>query len=334
MKIKLCSNCKNGLLCFLIFTIAFTACKKESQSLSQQVYESNTSDIATDGVLTVQPIKRPPTTQQSFIPNGGTATVRYKFTSQQHVLLDSLDFSATADIAYITIGSQSYFNHNGSINCNLISSIDAGSSVVLNAQIHYNDVDSASSGSISRLVLKGINYQTDEKNIHSFQIENGAAAPIFCRVNNIPHIKLQKPQGDFLRFGFQEIIELVLTGDTNWVLQSLPLRTYCDTLPEAFGSRYFVCYNNQKIKVGDMTFNFPQPTDKVVHFTNGFQHVAGDSEVLKIYVITYNFGGTMVTTLMEPLTSFDWADGLGKVIKGNLNSRFYNEQTGVSVFQQ
>ena len=144
MKTKRFLDFKNSILCFWLFILMFTACKKESAPLNQQVYAFNSSDIATDGIVTVQPVKRPPTTQQSFIPNGGTATVQYKFTSQQHVLLYSLEFSTTVDIAYITIDSQSYSNNNGTINCNSVSSIDPDGSVVLDVQIHYNDVDSAS----------------------------------------------------------------------------------------------------------------------------------------------------------------------------------------------
>ena len=68
----------------------------------------------------------------------------------------------------------------------------------------------------------------------------------------------------------------------------------------------------------------------VINFTGGFHHEAGKTEILKIFGKATGPKG--IFTNLFPLSSLKWKDGLGVLIPGAKNGKFFKEDTGQSVF--
>ena len=81
-----------------------------------------------------------------------------------------------------------------------------------------------------------------------------------------------------------------------------------------------------------MVFNPNHTAQSVIHFTGGFKHTPGKTEVIKIYRYLSQQYNTDILTQLLPLSSFVWTDGLGKLINGKLNAKYYKDQSGQSVY--
>ena len=70
--------------------------------------------------------------------------------------------------------------------------------------------------------------------------------------------------------------------------------------------------------------------DAIIHFEDAFKHIAGNTEVLKIFAPVFGANDLILTSMSAD--NFRWIDDLGVVIPGPKNSKFYKEQTGQAVF--
>jgi hypothetical protein len=153
----------------------------------------------------------------------------------------------------------------------------------------------------------------------------------------MPHILFQDPDNDTLQNGFKQIIKIQLTGDTAWSLKKLPLNLwspYLRTIPQ---SKLIVKYKGDKIAVSDpIQLNPNSRIETVISFDNRFKHVAGETEILKIYAKTPYLGkkGNTIFTIMYPLSSLVWVDGLGAKMGGDKNAMFFKEETGDATYDE
>ena len=58
-----------------------------------------------------------------------------------------------------------------------------------------------------------------------------------------------------------------------------------------------------------ITFNVDDQAQSVLRFTNGFKHIPGKTEVLKIYAnLPVGYRDALISTYMGNLNSFVWKD--------------------------
>jgi len=319
-----------------LFTLNFMSCKKDYVPADSGVVNAtNTSDLyASDGTLAVQLSILPPTTPQSFIANGGTSIVQYQLTSTIGLLDISASFTATYPaIEYAYFGGVGY-NYGGKLGIDPFASFTSSGSITTSGEIHYRPVDSSTSGTIAQLRMNWLSYLNYNNQSYSFNTGAAGVAPGMCLVNNIPHIMFRDPTDDTLKNGYSEIAQVDLTGDTDWVLNSLPVNLYSPNVVSIPASKLMVRSSGQKVEVTSKLFqlNPNSNAQTVLHFTVGFKHHAEKTETLKIFanVPPAYRHNTLMGTTMSPLNSFVWTDGLGKLINGSLNAKYYKEQTGAA----
>ena len=147
--------------------------------------------------------------------------------------------------------------------------------------------------------------------------------PNICIVNNIAHIAFYPPKKYYVYpNGYVEIAKVLLSGDTSWTLNSLPTECY-DTRNGAplGGASIAKC---KGLIVGKYR-------DGAIRFDSGFKHLAGQTDTIRLYSKIQIGGGQYLATSMWDLNYFEWVDGVGGLITGDLNAKFYKEQTGVAV---
>jgi hypothetical protein len=98
-----------------------------------------------------------------------------------------------------------------------------GSGYVIQTQAIYLPVDSTTSGSIVHLNFQNLTYRTAEETYYSLYMGSAIKAQDMCLVNNIPHISFQDPGNTVLANDYSELADIKLTGDTDWVLNTLPV---------------------------------------------------------------------------------------------------------------
>jgi len=154
-----------------------------------------------------------------------------------------------------------------------------------------------------------------------------------CLVNNVPHMSFQNPLFDTLRNGYTGIAEVKLTGDTNWVLNKLPLN-FASFTAAVLKCKLIVKCKGKTVttKSDSVQVDYGWTGQTTIQFVGGFTHQAGNSEILKIYAAVAPRGGTprILTTRLSPLDKLEWIDGLGKILPGSKNAKFFKEPTGQS----
>jgi len=99
-----------------------------------------------------------------------------------------------------------------------------------------------------------------------------------------------------------------------------------------FDSKLIVISGGQEVLTVSTAINLGAgfTAQTVINFTGGFHHTAGKTEILKIFAQATGPKG--IITRLSPLASFKWKDGLGVLIPGAKNSKFFKEDSGKSVF--
>ena len=322
--------------------IIFQGCKKEG-IISHVTAEKGLADksvlFESDGIITVETNILPPVTQQTFIINGCTSTASFQIVSSQHIVIEDAYFSAEYPLiqyAYSPHIGVAVNHASGQMGLVGVGEAD-GNGITIPMEIFYTTVDSSTSGSVARLNLTGLLYRTDDEIYHSFSPINAVPAQPMCLVNNIPHILFQDPESDSLNNGYKEIAEIKLTGDTDWILNALPLNLWSPYFANIPKSRLTIKYRGSKIATSDPIQLDPNSrVQTVINFPDGFKHTAGKKELLKIFANApeTGTGGNSIITNMYPLNSFAWTDRSGALIPGEKNVQFFKQNTGQSTFQQ
>lgn len=329
---------KNYPLCVCAIIIFFNACKKDDlPATNKNVLTATDKSLSkTDGTITVQTGILPPVTQQSFIANGCSSNAEFQIASSKHILISQLFFSATypliQSINITNLGSEP--NARGTITYNGSGPfINAGEGLSLKAQVNYINVDATMSGKIAQLSLTRIVYRTDDEIYHDFYPDNSGKAQSMCLVNNIPRITFTDPvYGDTISNGFKQIAIIKFDGDTGWVLNDMPLHLASLFTGVIRKSQLIVKCNNKIVaRTDSVSLSEGSTAETSVHFSNGFKHIAGKTEVLNVYAPVSGFYDVVVTT-MAPLSSFTWKDDFGVTLPGVKNIKFYKTQTGQATF--
>jgi hypothetical protein len=312
-------------------------CKKEDLSPPQPNNSKVTSSamselVASDGIITVQAGILPPATQQSFIPNGAFSLAEFQVTSSQHVFLYSGAFNATSPLIAGLVAGNFYFNDNGVCPVNSLGGdVYPDQGMILPIEVVYNAVDNITSGSVGKLSIKNLEYRTDDEVYHMFYPNKSVEAPDICVVNNIPHLQFTDPENKKLVNGYIEIADVKLSGDTGWTLNALPL-SLSSFNSAVSDSKLIIRSGGEDVPTSGAPIylgaGFTAQT--VINFTGGFQHTKGKTEILKIFAQATGPKG--IITRLSPLASFKWKDGLGVLIAGTKNGKFFKEDTGQSVF--
>ena len=321
----------NTKLCFalLIAGSILFGCKKDMQQTGN-VSTGTHSNYSSDGVLTVQVSINPPVTQQTFISNtegGNVSYTGYDMNASKLVYIDYFQVTATYP-AISVIGSVS--NVNGQTSIPINTQMYAGQPHNIPISIVYKNVDSSTTPTVTTCRLNMVNYHTGDFTNCGLPVDKTSGSAFsMCLVNNIAHITFQDPsQYKVLNNGSVEFAEVVLTGDTAWTLNSLPINYYFSDFSIGNYPTKIVAKYNGTIIGSDTSLT---GHDAVIPFKRGFKHVAGQSEVIKIYGfgMSVNGGGFFITE-MGDLNGLIWKDGLGGLIPGKLNAQFYKEQGGSS----
>jgi hypothetical protein len=323
--------------------IIFQRCKKEGIISKPVTAEKGLADksvlFESDGIITVETNILPPVTQQTFITNGCTSAASFQIVSSQHIVIEDAYFSAEYPLiqyAYSPHIGVAVNHDSGQMGLVGVGEADENG-ISIPMEIFYTAVDSNTSGSVARLNLTGLLYRTDDEVYHSFSPINAVPAQPMCLVNNIPHILFQNPGSDSLNNGYKEIAEIKLTGDTDWILNALPLNLWSPFIANIPSSKLIVKSHGSKIASSDLLQLDPNSrVQTVINFPDGFKHAAGKKELLKIFadVTETGIGGNPIITNMYPLNSFAWTDGSGALISGEKNVQFFKQNTGQSTFQQ
>jgi hypothetical protein len=299
------------------------------------------SDFVTDNLITVETSIMAPVTPQSFVANGQSSMAVFQITAAQSATIDQGYFSGTFPaIQYITspeIGVA--VSHNGKMGLIGLGILPAGSGMNLPVDIYYAPVDSSTSGTTAQLSFTGLTYKTNDGINHDFFPKNVIRAQTMCLVNNIPHILISNPTSTTpIDTDYHQVARIELTGDTSWVLNSLPLMLSAPTLANIPLSQLIIKSNGKTVKTNSQAIQLGvnSKAQTVINFTGGFKHTGGQKDVLVVYAKTPTIGqgNNPITTTMYPLSSFVWTDGLGVKISGSKNDRFYKEQTGKGTFFQ
>ena len=319
----------------MLAVFLLTACKKEDLPVSK-VTASEKSDVASDGIVSVQ-AGILGATQQTFIPNGSTSKAVFQVVSSQHILLESGSFGATYPfIEYLVPDISSAFpNNGGTCSGNFLVFLSGNSGIAITTEQHYLDVDNSTSGAVVHLNFQSLTYRTDDELYHQLYIGNKIKAQDMCLVFNVPHLQFRNPPFDTLQNGLTEIAELKLTGDTNWVLNKLPLN-FASFSTEILRCKLLVKYKGKNVstKSDSVQVDYGGTGQTTIQFIGGFKHTAGASEILKIYAPIDKSGGPhrILRTRLFPLDGFEWVDGVGAILPGTKNAKFFKEPTGQSEF--
>jgi len=325
--------------------VLFCSCEKD---LTQENTAStaikaapSSSAFVTDNLVTVETSIMAPVTPQSFVANGQSSLAVFQITAAQSATIDQGYFSGTYPaIQYVTsenIGVA--VSHNGKMGFTGLGIIPAGSGINLPVEVFYAPVDSTTSGTTAQLSFTGLTYETNDGLNHDFFPKTTIKAQTMCLVNNIPHILFSNPTSTAaIDTDYHQVAKIELTGDTSWVLNSLPLMLSAPTLANIPSSQLIIKNQAKTIKTTSQAIQLSvnSKAQTVINFTGGFKHLAGQKEVLSVYAKTPTIGqrNNPIVTTMYPLSSFAWADGLGAKITGSKNDRFYKEQTGQATYKQ
>jgi len=344
MKIRL-PHFQRNLILAGSSAILFCSCEKEytpknAAGTAVQAAPSS-SAFVTDNLVTMETSIMAPVTPQSFVANGQSSLAIFQITAAQAATIDQGYFSGTYPaIQYITseeIGVA--VSHNGKMGLLGLGIIPAGSGVNLPVQVYYAPVDSATSGTTAQLSFTGVTYETNDGLNHDFTPKAAIKAQTMCLVNNIPHILFSNPTSTaVIETDYHQVAKIELTGDTSWVLNSLPLMLSAPTLANIPQSQLIIKNQAKTVNTTSQAIQLGvnSKAQTVINFTGGFKHTAGQKEVLSVYAKTPTIGqgNNPIVTTMYPLSSFVWTDGLGAKIAGSKNDKFYKEQTGQAAFKQ
>jgi hypothetical protein len=176
--------------------------------------------------------------------------------------------------------------------------------------------------------LKWIDYHTNDYTPHDLIVDSiSGTCPPVCIVNNIAHLTFQSVRYHPNPNGYTEVAKVLLTGDTTWTLNSLPIEAYDAIGQNLTPGGLIAKYNG--VVVGKV-FGGSGLT-RMIKFKGGFIHTAYKTDTLKIFGYKYTIGGgQQVEITMGDLNYFEWVDGVGGLITGDLNAKFYKEQTGAA----
>ena len=319
-----------SISCFtVLLLLILPGCKKDIPPTGK-LASGVVSDYSSDGVLTVQVSIFPPVTPQTFIPNapGGNASfTAYDLIASKLVYIDDFSVKASYPSIFIIGGVPNTHTETAiPINTQMFSSQPH----TIPIGILYKNVDATTTPTITTCRLKAVHYHTSDFISHTLTVDKiSGSAFSMCLVNNVAHMKFQNPaRYKVLDNGYVEIAEIVLTGDTGWTLKSLPLNYYFSDFSEGnYPTKIVAKCNGTSVGVATILSGH----SATICFKPGFKHVAGRSEILKIYGdhISLNRGGFFITE-MGDLNGLIWKDGLGGLISGDLNAQFYKEQNGSS----
>jgi hypothetical protein len=317
----------------LCVALLLFGCKKEELT-SNKISSDNVSDYATNGVVTAQVSIAPPVTQQTFIPNapnGNQSTIAIDISSTKHTVVDNLTFVGS-DPQLAAVNGHPYDYGTGFITVS--AEIKAGTTLNQPLTLTYHNVTDSSSPFVTSFVFKQVEYHvlavgTEQYNQLDVDSASGSTFSM-CLVNNVAHLQFRNPPAyKKLSNGYVEIARIALTGDTSFTLNALPLHFYYDDFGSRgnFPDRINVAYNGAQIAVAPVTSNH----QSTIQFANGFKHIAGKTEVFRIFGHNFSFNppGHFYTE-MGDLNNLVWKDGLGGLITGDLNSKYYKEQPGTS----
>jgi hypothetical protein len=272
----------------------------------------------------------PPVTPQTFIPNapGGNASfTAYDLIASKLVYIDDFRVKATYPSIFIVGGVPNTY---GGTEIPINTQMFSGQPHTIPLGIVYKNVNSNTTPTITACRLTAVNYHTGDFTNHTLTVDKTSGSAFsMCLVNNIAHIKFQNPSGyKVLNGGFIEFTEIALTGDTAWTLTSIPLNYFFSDFSSGnYPTKIVAMYNGTTVGTAAILPGH----SATICFKPGFKHVAGRSEILKIYGynMSLNRGGFFITE-MGDLSGLTWKDGLGGLITGELNAQFYKEQTGSS----
>ena len=339
------SHFQRNLILVCLSAVLLFSCEKEYTPANVTGTALNaapsSSAFVTDNLITMETSILPPVTPQSFVANGQSSLALFQITASQAATINQGYFSGTYPaIQYITspdIGVA--VSHNGQMGLVGLGIFPAGTGVNLPVEVYYAPVDSSTSGSTAQLSFTGVTYKTNDGIDHDFVPKTALRAQTMCLVNNIPHVLLSNPTSTSVINGdYHQVAKIELTGDTNWVLNSLPLMLSAPTLANIPQSQLIIKSQGTTVKTSSLAIQLGvnSKAQTIIDFTGGFKHTAGQKEILTVYAKTPTIGSgnNPITTTMYPLSSFVWTDGLGVKIPGSKNDRFYKEQTGQSTFMQ
>jgi hypothetical protein len=339
MKIHQLHFQRNLLLVFSLGIFLFS-CKKDFTP-EKAVSASSNDAFVTDNLVTIESSITSTVTPQSFIANGSTSQAAFQITASQYVKLTEGFFSGTYPaIQYITspnIGVA--VSHNGQMGLVGLGILSAGTGITLPVEVNYAPVDSSTSGTVAQLSFTGISYTTNDGIDHDFTPKTPIKAQSMCLVNNIPHILLDTPTNSSLANNYHQIARIILTGDTSWILNSLPLTLWAQYNANIPLSKLIVKNGGNTLTTTSQSIQLGTNSraQTVINFSGGFTHPAGSRQILNVYAKTPTIGSgiNQIITTVNPLSSFVWTDGLGVKIPGSKNNQYYKEQTGqVSFYQQ
>jgi hypothetical protein len=312
----------------------FPACKKDYSPVETGIIKAsdNSNAYISDGVLSAQLGILPPATPSSFIANGGTSIVQYQLTSTKALIeVDALFDATYPAINYVWFSN--YGRNQGTFLAEPFSSFQNPGSQVVTGTVYYNPVDSFTSGTIAQIKMNHLWWVSYDNFSNNFDVDTTAgASPDMCLVYNIAHIRFQNPVHKTLPNGYSLLAQIKLTGDTSWTLSALPLSIYSQGSSTS-SPPPIVKSGGVKIPTtsGSITWGGSIPGQTVVNFIGGFKHVAGKKEILNIYAkFTYTSVGVPIYVTMQLLSGLVWTDGVGKILDGTLNARYYKEDTGES----
>ena len=341
MKLQL-PHAENFIFTFLIIVTLFS-CKKEEITSGLNAAEKSAATESTsfqsDGIVTVEASILPPATPQTFISNGKTSKAIFQILASQVISIETVYFSGPYPlIQYVTAKNIGVaVNHeSGQMGLTGVGTVD-DKGIKLILDVFYNIVNSNTSGSVAKLNLTSILYKTHDGLYHLFDLPKITHSPPICIVNNIPHILFLNPSRDSLQNGYQQIIKIQLTGDTAWTLKKLPLNLWSPFARTISKSQLIVKNKGNKIAVSDpIKLNSNSRIETIISFGNGFKHVPGKAETINIFAKTPKLGylGSTIFTIMWPLSSLNWVDGLGKNIPGDKDSLYFKEETGQSTYDE
>ncbi|MBV9960951.1 MAG: hypothetical protein JO072_01775 [Parafilimonas sp.] len=325
------SNKLHACIFFFIAMCIFCNCKKQ-ETLYSKTNSNTVNSIASDGIVTVQASILPPTTSQSFIPNGSTSVAQFQITSSQHIYLIGGGFNATYPLLeYIVIGFP-WINNGGFCSGDLGGDIYTNQGTTITSTAYYLPVDSSTSGSVVKLAFRSLTYRTDDETYYTLYANNPVEAQDMCLVNNVPHITFQSPGNTVLNNGYSEVADVKLSGDTNWTLNSLPL--FISSFSGGIDKCKLIVRSNGNqlsTKSDSIKLDYGLTAQTVINFKEGFRHIAGKKETLKIYAnVTGGSGSILLHTRLYPFSSLKWTDGLGILIPGAKNAKFFKEDVGMA----
>jgi hypothetical protein len=313
--------------------------KTPDSNAVEEIPAITSTSFETDGIVSVAASILPPAMQQSFVENGKNAKVVFAIVSARKIVIENAYFTGEYPlIQYITAVDIGVAVNQPSGQMGLIGvgNVD-NQGIKLELDVFYNTVDINTSGSVGTLNLTALQYKTDEGMYHAFNPAAAIVAQPMCIVNNIPGIFFNNPDDDTLNNGYKQIAKIALTGESGWKLNALPLTLGSPFLRVISKSKLIVKYKGNKVAVSDeIQLDQNSRIQTVIKFDGGFEHMAGEKEILKIYADTPEIGkpGNPIVTNMYPLSSFVWTDGLGIKIPGNKNVLFFKSETGMSVYDE